>query len=133
MSILRVAIIGGGLGGLSAALALCANGMHAQVYEQADQLGEVGAGITLYPNGLRILETLGLGQHVSRVGTPLGAFCLHAHDGSLVSVERYSPEAKPLGMHRGDLEAVLAAAVPKGVVHTGGGASISRNTTRPRC
>lgn len=93
--------------------------MHAQVYEQAHQLGEVGAGITLYPNGLRILETMGLGQEVSRVGTPLGAFCLHAHDGSLVSVERYGPEAKPLGVHRGDLEAVLAAALPQGVVHTG--------------
>ena len=119
MSALRVAIIGGGLGGLSAALALCAKGVHAQVYEQAHQLGEVGAGITLYPNGLRILERLGLGQQVSRIGRPLGAFCLHAQDGSLVSVERYSPAAKPLGMHRGDLEAVLAAALPQGVVHTG--------------
>jgi salicylate hydroxylase len=119
MSALRVAIVGGGLGGLSAALALCSKGMHAQVYEQAHQLGEVGAGITLYPNGLRTLETLGLGQQVSRIGTPLGAFCLHAHDGTLVSVERYSPQAKPRGMHRGDLEAVLGAALPQGVVHTG--------------
>jgi salicylate hydroxylase len=119
MSALRVAIIGGGLGGLSAALALCAQGLHAQVYEQAHQLGEVGAGITLYPNGLRILERLGVGRQVSRIGTPLGAFRMHAHDGSPVSVERYSPEAKPLGMHRGDLEAVLAAALPQGVVHTG--------------
>jgi salicylate hydroxylase len=119
MSALRVAIVGGGLGGLSAALALCANGVHAQVYEQAHQLGEVGAGIALYPNGLKILDRLGLGQRVSRIGTPLGAFCLHARDGTLVSVERYSPDATPLGMHRGDLEAVLSAALPHGVVHTG--------------
>jgi salicylate hydroxylase len=119
MSTLRVAIIGGGLGGLSAALALCANGVHAQVYEQADQLGEVGAGITLYPNGLKILDRLGLGRQVSRVGTPLGAFCLHAPDGTLVSVERYRADSTPLGMHRGDLAAVLASALPDGVVQTG--------------
>lgn len=119
MSELRVAIVGGGLGGLSAALALCANGVHAQVYEQAHRLGEVGAGIALYPNGLKILDRLGLGQHVSRIGTPLSAFCLHAPDGTLVSVERYSPDGTPQGMHRGDLEAVLAAALPHDVVHTG--------------
>jgi salicylate hydroxylase len=73
----------------------------------------------LYPNGLRILERLGLGQQISRTGTPLGAFRLLAPDGTVVSVERYSPEARPLGMYRGDLEAVLAAALPHDVVHTG--------------
>src|ERR1700739_2192641 len=119
MSGLRVAIIGDGLGGLSAALALCANGVHAQVYERAHQLSEVGAGIALYPNGIRILDRLGLGPQVSRIGTPLSAFRLHTSDGTLVSVERYDSDATPLGMHRADLLAVLADALPEGVVHTG--------------
>jgi salicylate hydroxylase len=70
MTALRVAIVGGGLGGQSAALALRAVGVHAQVYERADRLGEVGHGIAPYPNGLEILDRLGLGQHVSLLGRP---------------------------------------------------------------
>ena len=108
MGALRVAIIGGGLGGLAAALALSAKGVHAKVYEQADQLHEIGAGIVLYPNGLKILDRIGLGPRISRIGTPLGAFRLHAPDGTLVSVERYGSDVGPLGMHRGDLEATIA-------------------------
>lgn len=119
MTILRVAIVGGGLGGLSAALALRAYGMEARVYEQAHQLGEIGAGIALYPNGLKILDRLGLRQQVSRIGTPLSAFCLYAPDGTLVSVERYGREATPLGIHHGDLQLVLAGALPDDVVHAG--------------
>ena len=119
MGALRVAIIGGGLGGLAAALALSAKGLHAKVYEQADQLHEIGAGIVLYPNGLKILDRIGLGPRISRIGTPLGAFRLHAPDGTLVSVERYGSDVGPLGMHRGDLEATLAAALPVEVVQTG--------------
>ena len=119
MNTLRVAIVGGGLGGLSAALALRGNGVDAQVYERAHHLSEVGAGIALYPNGIRILDRFGLGPQVHRIGRPLSAFCLHTPDGKLVSVETYSADATPLGMHRGDLPAVLAGALHEGVVHTG--------------
>ena len=57
---LRIAIVGGGLGGLAAALFLRRAGLHATVYEQAPQLREVGAGIVIAPNLVRPLVQLGL-------------------------------------------------------------------------
>jgi 2-polyprenyl-6-methoxyphenol hydroxylase-like FAD-dependent oxidoreductase len=53
---LRAGIIGGGIGGLSAANALVRRGVDVTVFEQADALGEVGAGVFIYPNALRQLE-----------------------------------------------------------------------------
>ncbi len=58
----RVAVIGAGIGGLAAALALLQRGLDVDVYEQAPQLGEVGAGIQISPNGTRVLYALGLEQ-----------------------------------------------------------------------
>ena len=55
-----VAIIGGGIGGLTAALALRRAGFVVKVYEQARDLADVGTGIQLGPNGARILDRLGL-------------------------------------------------------------------------
>ena len=57
-----IAIVGGGLGGLTAAIALRQRGFDVTVYEQADQLGEIGAGIQLSPNAMRVLIGLGLDQ-----------------------------------------------------------------------
>lgn len=53
---LRVAIVGGGIGGVAAAVALARRHVDVRVYEQARQLGEVGAGVVLAPNSLRLLE-----------------------------------------------------------------------------
>lgn len=55
-----VAIIGGGIGGLTAALCFAQRGAVVTVYEQAAAFGEVGAGVQITPNGARVLETLGL-------------------------------------------------------------------------
>src|SRR5262245_35122809 len=55
----QVAIIGGGIGGLTAAASLLRTGFEVQVYEQARSLGEVGAGINIGPNASRILHRLG--------------------------------------------------------------------------
>jgi salicylate hydroxylase len=62
---LRVAVIGGGIGGLTAALALHRRGVDVTVFEQAPELGEVGAGVMIQPNGARILERLGLGDELT--------------------------------------------------------------------
>ena len=56
----RIAVIGGGLGGLSAALAFRAQGAAVTVYEQAPEFAEVGAGIQVSSNGLRVLRALGI-------------------------------------------------------------------------
>ena len=64
---LRVAIIGGGIGGLTAAISLLPAGFDVQVYEQSRLLSEVGAGINISPNASRILNRLGLGEECAKV------------------------------------------------------------------
>jgi salicylate hydroxylase len=119
MKKLRVAIIGAGIGGLSAAVALHQIGAQVRVYEQARQLGDVGAGVALQRNSQRVLDRLGLSQRVGRLGARLPGFRLFTPDGTLVSHETYDPETGTLGLRRADLVAVLAAALPTAVVHTG--------------
>jgi len=63
----RILIAGGGIGGLTAALALLHRGFDVEVFEQADELRELGAGIQLGPNGSRILLALGLGPALREV------------------------------------------------------------------
>ena len=115
---LRVAVIGGGIGGLSTAVALRATGAHVTVFEQARQLSEVGAGLGLQPNGQRVLVRLGLGPEINRIGSRLKGFRICAPDGSIVSQETYPAGVMQLGVHRADMVAVLAAALSPGVVHT---------------
>src|SRR2546427_4556589 len=63
---LRIAVVGAGLGGLTAAVALRQAGFDARVYEQAPELTEVGGGINMGPNAARILYRLGLGEALDR-------------------------------------------------------------------
>lgn len=63
-----MAIVGGGMGGLAAALALFRRGISVAVYEQSSVLKEIGAGLFVYPNSLRQLERLGVGDALARVG-----------------------------------------------------------------
>ena len=60
MTDLSVAVIGGGIGGVAAALSLLESGVDVHVYEQARELREVGAGIQICPNASRVLHRLGL-------------------------------------------------------------------------
>lgn len=64
----RVAIVGAGIGGLAAASALTKRGIEVDVYERADQLGEVGAGVQLGPNAVKVLRALGLEHAVRQIG-----------------------------------------------------------------
>ena len=57
---MKIAIIGGGIGGLTAALHLLKAGLDVHVYEQAAAIGEIGAGIQISPNASRLLIRLGL-------------------------------------------------------------------------
>jgi salicylate hydroxylase len=58
-SALRVVVVGGGIGGAAAANALLRRGIEVRVYEQASALTEVGAGVGMAPNGIRMLRRLG--------------------------------------------------------------------------
>lgn len=60
----KILIAGGGIGGMSAALALLRRGFDVEIYEQAVELGEVGAGVQISPNGSRALDELGVFEHL---------------------------------------------------------------------
>jgi 2-polyprenyl-6-methoxyphenol hydroxylase-like FAD-dependent oxidoreductase len=67
----RIAIVGAGIGGLATAIALRLRGFDADVYEAADTLLPVGAGILMQPNAMKVLARLGLAGAVERAGIPL--------------------------------------------------------------
>lgn len=62
ISQLPVLVSGGGIGGLAAALALVRQGFQVQVFEQAPEIGEIGAGIQLGPNAFHAFDALGVGD-----------------------------------------------------------------------
>lgn len=66
----KAIVIGGGIGGLAAGIALRRVGTDVKVFERADELCEVGAGISLWANALKALDKLGLGKIVSSFSTP---------------------------------------------------------------
>jgi salicylate hydroxylase len=121
MRSVRVAIVGGGIGGLSAALALRAAGAEVTVYERAAEIGEVGAGVGLYPNSMRILHRLGVADSVIRLGAPIDGWWMLAPGGSVLSNQVAGRDGPIgfMGMYRPDLVAALMAGLPRGTLHTG--------------
>ena len=117
---LRAVVVGGGLGGIAAALALVRAGIDVGVYEQAQQLAEVGAGVSLAPNGLRMLARLGVGEQVGRAGARYVSAQLRFSDGSAVRHEpdQFTRPGQNIGIHRADLLALLAGQLPPGTVRT---------------
>lgn len=120
---MRVAIIGGGIGGLTTAIALRDAGIDAVVYEQAQQLGEVGAGIGVAPNGLRAYERLGLRDAIESVAARYGDGSVYYRaDGALIGEMTTSDSSGryfTLGLHRADFVGVLTSALPTEVIRTG--------------
>ena len=120
---LKVVVIGGGIGGLFVANALVARGFQVSIYEQAPNLGEVGAGVFLTPNSVRQLQRVGLGQAVEQFGARVG-FCSQyfRHNGAPIAPVQVTDSAgwnATFGMHRADLVEILASALPRDVIHTG--------------
>ena len=111
-----VLIIGGGIGGLCAALALQKQGHAVQVYEQTAVLGRVGAGITLWANAVRVLDKLGVGAQVRQMGHLLAEGRVYdAHGRVLTQSNLHHIETKlgvpSLAIHRADLHQALLAAL----------------------
>jgi salicylate hydroxylase len=121
MRSVRAVVVGGGIGGLSAALALRTAGAEVKVYEQAAELGEVGAGVGLFPNSMRILQRLGVADSVTRRAAPINGWWIFAPGGSVLSHQAAGRDGAigSLGMYRPDLVAALAAGLPRGILHTG--------------
>jgi 2-polyprenyl-6-methoxyphenol hydroxylase-like FAD-dependent oxidoreductase len=116
----RFNIIGGGIGGLTAAIALRQSGFHAEVFERAEQLKEVGAGIGLSPNAIRVLKRLDLMEQVIRCGTIINAAVSYTNDGRMISsMPTNLSDVPTVCVHRADLQQILFSALPEDSVHLG--------------
>jgi salicylate hydroxylase len=118
---LRTVVVGGGIGGMAAAVALARAGIDVQVYEQARELTEVGAGVALAPNGLRMLDRLGVGEGIRRLGARHVSAQLRLADGQPAQHEphQFAQPGRNVGIHRADLLALLAEQLPPGTVRAG--------------
>lgn len=113
----HIAIVGAGIGGLSAALGLARAGHQVQVFEQTPALGDVGAGISLSPNAMKGLRYLGLEPAIEAAADEPPQQITRRHfDGEvLVHIDRSATReqygAPYLQMHRADLHSTLVAAL----------------------
>jgi 2-polyprenyl-6-methoxyphenol hydroxylase-like FAD-dependent oxidoreductase len=121
----RVVIIGAGIGGLAAALAVYRRDITLTVYEQSDALREQGAGLWLWANALHALRRLGVEADVRRLGIAGNPGQIRSSDGTpivglVAAEERDLPaSAATIAVHRADLLRALYAALPPDVVHFG--------------
>jgi 2-polyprenyl-6-methoxyphenol hydroxylase-like FAD-dependent oxidoreductase len=112
----KVMVAGGGIGGLTAAIALRRVGFEVVVFERAPELREVGAGLLLAANAQRALAKLGLAEAVARLGTPASAAEIRSWRGKVLATIPAAELKKKIGtpsaaVHRADLQALLAREV----------------------
>ena len=121
----RVAIIGGGIGGLTAANALSRSGIETAVYEAAAELKEIGAGVALHANAMRVLRAIGVEDGVREVaGRSQWQVMRNWKTGRVIGKTSRQRAAASFGIegatvHRADLLDVLAGALPAGMVTLG--------------
>ena len=115
---MRVLIAGAGIGGLTAAASLIKAGHQVTVFEQAPHLAEVGAGIQMSANAMHVLNDLGLGPAIARIGVRPQAYVFKLFDtGEVIQRFELSEQHERLNgapyvqMHRADLHELLAAKV----------------------
>jgi salicylate hydroxylase len=118
MDVTRITVVGGGIGGLTTALALQHFGFRVRVFEQAQELREIGAGVTITPNAMHALNFLGVGERVAKEAGPPDAYLIrHFQTGDLIKVRANGTDyvqrfgANYHQVHRGDLHVALAEAV----------------------
>ncbi len=115
----KITVLGAGIGGLTAAIALARRGGKVTVVDQAPELGEVGAGLQITPNGTAVFEALDLGRRARKIGIELEAVALKDYrqgkDVVRLDMTRAS-HGNPhpyLLMHRADLIEMLASSAKR--------------------
>jgi 2-polyprenyl-6-methoxyphenol hydroxylase-like FAD-dependent oxidoreductase len=109
---LKVIVAGGGIGGLTAAIALRQAGADATVFERVPEIKPLGAGLNLWSNGLRAFQQLGIADEVVKAGVPVELQTQYTHTGREISrwpLAEWSRQlgAPTIGIARPDLHAVL--------------------------
>jgi 5-methylphenazine-1-carboxylate 1-monooxygenase len=107
----NVAIVGGGIAGLTTALCLEQRGIAAHVYEATPELRPVGVGISLLPNGARELDALGVLDAIAERAVPYREACFFTSFGQLIHRDPAPRDAQQFLVHRADLHGVLVEAV----------------------
>ena len=118
----KIIVIGGGLGGAAAALALHRRGFDVQVFEKSAILEEIGAGLNLSPNALKAFRYLGIEETAVGIGFQAREQLIRSYRSGRVIArprrmgdveQRYG--AQFLTMHRADLLKILLAALPENI------------------
>src|SRR5579862_8779395 len=122
---MRVLVIGGGIGGMATAIALEQAGLDPVIYEQSPELVEIGAGIGMHANAMRVLARFGAADFVRERGVRVDAGeWRRLEDGRTIATQEYAGLAERYGdhyicMHRADLLESLVRAVPSHRINLG--------------
>ena len=122
---MRVLVIGGGIGGMATAIALEQAGLDPVIYEQSPELVEIGAGIGMHANAMRVLARFGAAGFVREHGVRVDAGeWRQLDDGATIATQEYAGLAERYGdhyicMHRADLLESLVRAVPSHRINLG--------------
>lgn len=119
---LKIAIVGAGYGGAAAAKALSLLGADVNVYEQANQIREVGAGIGLRPSTMNRFREWGIFDAIAKVSSPSDYFEILTATGEPIMKEAWPVSGEQTHthlIHRGDFIDALLGVLPEGMVHLG--------------
>ena len=115
----KISIIGGGIGGLTAAIALNKSGFTCEVYERSPAFKEVGAAISIWPNALRVFRQLNMLQDVLERSGEIKDAYIKTSKGRILTHTRPAYELPAVCIHRADLLNALLKQLPEQCLHAG--------------
>src|ERR1041385_3538684 len=116
----KILIVGAGIGGLTAAIALRQAGFRFEVFERAAEIKEIGAGIGLSAKAIRVLKHLGLMEQVVNRGSVIKSAVGYASDGRTISrMPLDLADVPSVCLHRAELQQALFDALPPDCIHLG--------------
>ncbi len=118
----KINIIGGGIGGLCAAIALRQQEFQVQIYESAPEIKALGAGLALSANAVKALKAIGLDQAILKAGNAFGCLQILTEKGKTIAETDALKVAARYGVgnfsiHRADLQAILMSQLPTEILH----------------